>query len=306
MYELESKALIDSSVLSREHVDALLWFDDRAGTNIPWPKPLGIIYLLNKAKGIQKPEGWDYALSVRKSLNSTYDDWLHWDEEGRWILRYAYEGDNPEYFTNKALRKCMLDRVPVAVVIQLKAKPNPLYRVLGLANVLLEDRNARNFTLSQCGPISARQADLMLDVALPDESFETTSASDARSSVMRSIARRRGNPRLRRRLIEAYGDACAISGSLALEVLEVAQIVDFAPHLEGRMQNSILLRSDLHTLFDLGFLGIDPETLCVRVSETISDPYYRQFDGRKLSQPSRSYDRPSKRLLAAKYKLFTA
>jgi hypothetical protein len=87
MHSPVTKNRSDGVSLSREHSEALTWFADRTGSDISWPKPLGNIFLLNKAKGIQKPEGWTHALSIRKSLRSNYDDLLHWNDEGRWFLR---------------------------------------------------------------------------------------------------------------------------------------------------------------------------------------------------------------------------
>jgi hypothetical protein len=279
--------------LSSEHAIALAWFEERTGADIAWPKPLGDIFLLNKAKGIQKPEGWVHALSIRKSLRSNYDDLLHWDEQGRWQLRYAYEGSDPEYFTNRALRQCMDDGVPVAVVVQLKPKPDPLYRVLGLAKVVSEDPISRSFTLTQRGAPSLRDAEKTLDVALPEYSYDPPGDTDARDKMMRSIAVRRGQPSFRRKLLEAYGGACAVTGSRTVEVLEAAHIIAYNGPSTNQVQNGILLRADIHTLFDLGLLEINPDTLVVTIHESISDIEYRRYDGTVLSLPQRRSQRPS-------------
>lgn len=292
-----------STPLSPEHKKALAWFEERTNADIPWPKPHDGLFLLNKAKGIQKPEGWIHALSIRKSLQSSYDDLLHWDEEGRWLLRYAYEGTDPDYFTNRALRQCMADGVPVAVVVQLKPKPDALYRVLGLANVVSENRGSLSFTLAQVGTPSLRSAEKTLDVALPDESYEPPSDVDARDKVMRSIAVRRGQPKFRKTLLEAYGGACAVTGSTTTAVLEAAHIIAYKGPQTNHVRNGILLRADIHTLFDLGLLEIHPDSLVVSVHHTVSDPYYQQYQGRKLTVPLLTASRPDSEALRKRYSM---
>ena len=62
-------------LLSPEHRDALEWFHERTGEVVPWPEQLPSgLYLVNRAKGIHKPKGWRYALSVRETLSGQYDN----------------------------------------------------------------------------------------------------------------------------------------------------------------------------------------------------------------------------------------
>lgn len=127
--------------LPPEHRAALSWFADREGQEIGWPDPLNGLFLMNKAKGIHKPKGWLYALSVRQSLESPYDDRdPETSSDGSWVYRYFQEGTDParrdKDFTNRALMHNQADNVPVAVVRQTKRKPGGRYLVLGLANVV--------------------------------------------------------------------------------------------------------------------------------------------------------------------------
>lgn len=123
--------------LDRDHRDALAWFESKAGQEIGWPTPLGGTHLASKAKGIHKPAGWKYALSVRQSMSGQYNDVVTRLADGTWHIRYAQEGRDSLYFTNQALKACMDDAVPVAVLVQVKAKPSPRYKILGLG--LVED-----------------------------------------------------------------------------------------------------------------------------------------------------------------------
>src|SRR4051812_25310070 len=92
--------------LTPQHRDALEWFHSRAGEEVPWPQPLGGMFLVNKAKGIQKPAQLQYALSVRQSLSGPYGDKLHWSPDGSWYLNYDYESADPHLFTNRGLKAC--------------------------------------------------------------------------------------------------------------------------------------------------------------------------------------------------------
>ena len=122
---------------------------------------------MNKAKGIHKPQGFDYAPSVRQPMDGTYEDALHLAADGSWYLRYHHEGTAPTYFTNRAKNACRLDGVPVGVSLQMKQKPNPEYGVLGRGHVT-EDKDCI-FTLWQYGtPVERAEAGIA--VQLPTQS----------------------------------------------------------------------------------------------------------------------------------------
>ena len=96
----------------------------------------------------------------------------------------------------------------------------------------------------------------------------------------------------------AYHRRCAITGERTLPVLEAAHIKPHALSGPNRVNNGLLLRSDLHILFDRGYLSISPD-LQVRVSPAIREEYengrdYYALAGRKLVQvPSRQIEMPN-------------
>jgi putative restriction endonuclease len=71
---------------------------------------------------------------------------------------------------------------------------------------------------------------------------------------------------------EAYGKRCAITGERTLPVLEAAHIQPFASEGPNRVSNGLLLRSDLHILFDQGYLTVTPD-LRVLVSKRIKEKF---------------------------------
>jgi putative restriction endonuclease len=58
---------------------------------------------------------------------------------------------------------------------------------------------------------------------------------------------------------DLYGRQCAITRERALPVLEAAHIRPFSEHLGHDVRNGLLLRSDVHRLFDAGYLTVTPE-----------------------------------------------
>lgn len=101
---------------------------------------------------------------------------------------------------------------------------------------------------------------------------------------------------------DAYTRKCAITGERTLPVLEAAHIKPYAlsgPHF---ISNGLLLRSDLHKLFDNGYVTITKDYR-VEVSKRIKEEFengkeYYQYHGRDLANlPVRSNDRPSLRYI---------
>jgi HNH endonuclease len=96
------------------------------------------------------------------------------------------------------------------------------------------------------------------------------SQGDERERLFRQIRARRGQRAFREKLRARYGDRCAISGCNILDVLEAAHIRPYRGDLDNHVENGLLLRADLHTLFDLDLIGIEPFTLTVHLNPEVS------------------------------------
>ncbi|ANK76524.1 hypothetical protein FA04_27625 (plasmid) [Ensifer adhaerens] len=89
----------------------------------------------------------------------------------------------------------------------------------------------------------------------------------------------------RRRLVEMYGARCCLTGTSIAEILQAAHI---SPHHKGGPQvnspkNGLLLRSDIHGLFDRKLLSIDPETMTIRLAPSIATyPEYADLHNKKV------------------------
>lgn len=92
------------------------------------------------------------------------------------------------------------------------------------------------------------------------------------------LARARlGQGAFRLLVTEAYEKRRAITGERTLPVLEAAHIQPFALAGPHRVSNGLLLRSDLHILFDRGYITVTPD-LRVEVSKRIREEFQNGRD----------------------------
>lgn len=140
----------------------------------------------------------------------------------------------------------------------------------------------------------------IIDIHLPSSEFEN-SEIDARQKMLRSISERRGQPKFRRELLAAYSYKCAVTGTSANEVLEAAHILPYINESRNHVQNGILLRADIHTLFDRFLLSIDEDYKIV-ISEKIMKSYGK-YHGMQMNLPIKPYQ-PNKNTLSVHYSQF--
>ena len=85
--------------------------------------------------------------------------------------------------------------------------------------------------------------------------------------VVRAI--RSGQPNFRKKLLKAYGRKCAVTGADVEQCLEAAHIAGYSGPRSNDIGNGILLRADLHCLFDAGLIGFNPKTKAVTIASKI-------------------------------------
>ena len=93
---------------------------------------------------------------------------------------------------------------------------------------------------------------------------------------------RRGQPAFRKNLLNAYGERCAVSGHGPKEVLEAVHIAPHAKTGINELDNGLLLRCDLHSLFDAHLLRINPKDLCIVIDVSLKDTPYWEFNGETI------------------------
>ncbi|PZR80025.1 MAG: HNH endonuclease [Stutzerimonas stutzeri] len=114
---------------------------------------------------------------------------------------------------------------------------------------------------------------------------------------MRAVAQRRGQPLFRARLLDAYEGKCAITGCSALEVLEAAHVLPYRGDHTNRVDNGLLLRADLHTLFDCQLLWITEENT-VALAPALLATDYASLQGQALRLPASRANHPNPAHLA--------
>ncbi|MYH41191.1 MAG: HNH endonuclease [Chloroflexi bacterium] len=112
---------------------------------------------------------------------------------------------------------------------------------------------------------------------------------DARAHVEVARVDRRGQGTFRLRLLEAYGGQCAVTGEHATPVLDAAHIQPYLGPASNHPQNGLVLRSDLHRLYDSGYVTVTPD-LRLEVSSRLRDEFengrhYYQMAGREIHVP---------------------
>lgn len=115
------------------------------------------------------------------------------------------------------------------------------------------------------------------------------------NSILTKI--RLGQGAFRVLVTDAYSRRCSVTGERTLPVLEAAHIKSYASSGPHFISNGLLLRSDLHKLFDSGYITITNEYKVV-VSKSIKEEFengreYYQFHGKELvGLPVREFDKP--------------
>jgi hypothetical protein len=302
---MRRKEQLLSAAMQSAHEKGLRWFQQHAGHTVTWQQLQdGPCLLVTTAKGIFKPKDLDYALSVRQTLDSPYpDEEPVFQDDGSWTYRYAQEGtdSDPEHlYTNRGLIACKHDNIPVGVLRQLSRKPDATcYEVLGLATVV--SWNNGIFTLKSTVLDDAEPPPSpLLHIASPLEpyGFDPNLVQDARLKVMQEVIRRQGQKPFRSGLLTAYQGRCAITGCAVEPVLEAAHITPYLGPQTNKVTNGLLLRSDIHTLWDTGLMFLDADYR-VHVQPTLSDSEYVKLQGQSLTVPSRYEIRPSEKAIRA-------
>ena len=135
------------------------------------------------------------------------------------------------------------------------------------------------------------------------EPFNPTGQADARDRVLREVVRRRGQAKFRQALLAAYERRCAITGCRVVPLLEAAHITPYLGIETNSISNGLLLRADIHTLWDLGLIAVNVATLTVWVNPEVDDPIYQALSGQQLRSAAHFSEQPSKAALRQQWDL---
>jgi hypothetical protein len=134
--------------------------------------------------------------------------------------------------------------------------------------------------------VTARLNGLAVEVptsSSPDRKGRNSVAGGSRKALVRV---RTGQQGFRQMLLDSYGSECAVTGSCPRAALQAAHLRGFAKHQEHRRDQGLLLRADIHSLFDRGMVAVDPDRLVIVIDpDLLRYPQYAVLEGHRLCVP---------------------
>jgi hypothetical protein len=130
-----------------------------------------------------------------------------------------------------------------------------------------------------------------LEDSLPNESHASAPSATVELAMLKVDRRtvrtqvsviRPGQGNFRATMLDRYGGECCISGCKVDTLLEAAHIIPYRGDQSDDATNGLLLRVDLHRLFDAHLITINPATLTVEVAKSLDDAGYQCYHGKRM------------------------
>ena len=153
---------------------------------------------------------------------------------------------------------------------------------LGLERYSEEEQAARIGAGLRDGKFTSREVKVIMYRANMTMKVAWESAALKPLAPAAPSSARTGQAAFRAQVLRNYAGICAISGSQQSEVVQAAHIIPFSVLPRHDVANALALRADLHALYDLGLIAIDPAGMIVRVSPAVVDDEYARYDGRRI------------------------
>jgi putative restriction endonuclease len=135
--------------------------------------------------------------------------------------------------------------------------------------------------------------------------FNPLDIKDERKKSKRVVVIRPGQKKFKSDLMKAYGGCCSITGCPVEAVLQAAHIILYLGTKTDHPSNGLLLRVDIHLLFDSHYLSINPETYKVEMASVLSKSCYWELIGQPLKMPKSKTARPNNNALLKHYQIFS-
>jgi hypothetical protein len=129
--------------------------------------------------------------------------------------------------------------------------------------------------------------------ATDDNDFDPAAFFDTREKALRGLYLRTGQPAFRAAVMAAYNSTCAVTGCTTVDVLEAAHIYPYRGPETNRVTNGLVLRSDIHLLFDSGLLTISETDYGIILSKRLRDTDYAELHGEVLLVPNQEAQWPN-------------
>lgn len=264
-------------------------------------------------RGIHVPSRQTYAATITITRRSLYgqaglDGNLVELGDGTWLLNYAAHRNNTDGETistwNDGLLRCCYDGVPVGVFIERES--GNYFRALAFVESF--DPNAGTFLLH--GPVTSTNAMEFCAPSKTDAAFAgivpdiKALQADQRTLVEQFEYKRQGQEKFKRQLMKAYDGHCAVCDCGVGKTLQAAHILPYRGTQSNIVSNGLLLRADIHILYDKALLSVEPESHRVVLSPELEGTEYESLDGKTIALPSKAALHPSDDLLALNHARF--
>lgn len=107
-------------------------------------------------------------------------------------------------------------------------------------------------------------------------------STDHREMRIQTSVVRHGQGNFRVALFKRYNAKCVITGCTIDTLLEAAHIIPYRGDHSHDVLNGLLLRVDIHRLFDAHLISINPQTLTVELASALNDDAYKNLHGKRL------------------------
>ncbi len=168
-------------------------------------------------------------------------------------------------------------------------------------SLLIEFAIKGNISEQKIQEMQAGLSELGLNTSWADPDEQSSHFAIAIKEIKKALNQRQGQAKFRQELLDAYNKECAITKTNAGEALEAAHIKPYNGKHTNEVSNGLLLRSDIHTLFDRDLIAIHPKTKEITVSPQLQETIYYQLNGTRLSLPTKLELHPNEEALAWRY-----
>lgn len=254
--------------------------------------------LKNPQLGIYKPRGHEAALSITTTYRPAGAERPYEDSVGpEGLMRYKWQGDDPEHANNRALRAAHRDRLPL---IWFWGVAPGVYKPIYPVYLVAEEPEQQQFVVST-------------DQDSPDLDAAGTTGEILRRYLRQDTWKRLHQPVFRGLVLQAYRTQCAVCRLRHAKLLDAAHIVeDRAREGIAATWNGLSLCKIHHAAYDVGILGVSPDySLAIRedILEEIDGPILehglKRLHGTSLQVIPRAVrDRPDRDRLARRFETF--
>lgn len=249
------------------------------------------IPLLDTARGIRNPRGFDATLSIMTGVKGTYEDKIHPDG----FVHYSYQsrdgGDNVK------LKRAHELGVPLVYFHGIRPGAYvPFYP----AYVVADDVANRTFLVA-------------LDESMRFFTNPLSPSENERRYAQRQVLQRLHQPLFRARVLHAYENVCAVCQLKLPPLLDAAHIIpDSDADGHAGVTNGLSLCKIHHAAYDDNILGITPDhevrinaDLMLQKDGPMLEYGLQGMHRRPLTLPRRRADQPSREALARRWEEFS-